>query len=111
MRRQRSASNVLEFLLATLVMGCLLGMLVPVVYKVHEVCQKAKYVQELKQSGSLDYAAKSPRQSLRGGLEWLTAGRLENGSFCEINMIGTPLFLIFLLAAEDKPTPNFPLGK
>ncbi len=69
MRRQRSASNVLEFLLATLVMGCLLGMLVPVVYKVHEVCQKAKYVQELKQSGSLDYAAKSPRQSLRGGLE------------------------------------------
>ncbi len=26
-------------------------------------------------------------------------------------MIGTPLFLIFLLAAEDKPIPKFPLGK
>jgi hypothetical protein len=63
MRRQRSASKVLEFLLATLVLGGLLGMLVPVVYKVHEVCQNAKYVQELKQSGSLNHAAKSPRQS------------------------------------------------
>src|SRR5258707_12207393 len=41
----------------------------------------------------------------------MTSDRLENGSFCEINMIGTPLFLIFLLAAEDKPIPKFPLGK
>src|SRR5713101_1232534 len=26
-------------------------------------------------------------------------------------MVGTPLFLLFLLAAEDKPTPKFPVGK
>ncbi|MFL5241700.1 MAG: hypothetical protein ACJ8FY_06300 [Gemmataceae bacterium] len=59
MRRQRSASNVLEFLLATLVLGGLLGMLVPVVYKVHQVCENAKYVKELKATSNLHGFARS----------------------------------------------------
>ena len=49
MARNRSASNVLEFLVATLVMCCLLGMVIPVTFKVHVTSENIRYAKQLKE--------------------------------------------------------------
>jgi hypothetical protein len=32
-------------------------------------------------------------------------------SLSEVSMVGTPLLLLSLCVADDKPAPKFPLGK
>jgi cytoskeletal protein RodZ len=49
MTSKRSASNVLEFLIATLVLSCLLAILIPVAYKVHETSENIHYTNQVKQ--------------------------------------------------------------
>jgi len=49
MTSKRSASNVLEFLVATLILSCLLGLLIPVAYKVHETSENIRYTNQVKQ--------------------------------------------------------------
>jgi cytoskeletal protein RodZ len=50
MASKRSASNVLEFLIATLVLSCLLGLLIPVAYRVHEVSENIRYTKQTKEN-------------------------------------------------------------
>jgi hypothetical protein len=61
MARNRSASNVLEFLVATLVMSCLLGMVIPVAYKVNAASENIRYAKQLKEidSGSMHSKVKN----------------------------------------------------
>ena len=61
MARTRSACNVLEFLFASLVMGCLLGMLIPVTYKVFVVSEDIRYAKKVKEidAGSMHFKGKS----------------------------------------------------
>jgi hypothetical protein len=48
MARTRSASNILEFLIASLVMGGLIAMLIPVTCRVYETSENIRYAKMLK---------------------------------------------------------------
>ena len=53
MARQRYASNVMELLFALLILGGLLGILVPVTLKVQAASQTAKIMKEVRQTVNL----------------------------------------------------------